>query len=634
MGAQAKAAFYVVLTFGILMGAWATFRWAMITRLRDSFEDAWGAGDCGLRAYASQLLRKARTPVPEIYVDDGDDKTGKKLEKAYCIESDAVSNSLMLFLTLTLLYWMLQALRMQWKTYLHYPAGIKAKETSTVRRQTALYLILFGLIIFNSTYVFSTAVQKTGTWGGFGITFAVWLVLATVWIFNKNRGMDIDKEKLIDFLGKNSSNQYEELKKEIKTLHDTKDVKTWRTTMAKIYEYQEYMTNEKWKTHRIKVHRSKGANSTTFTRFKATLQNKVFSLPTEDYDGYRAYRNLMLLFLIMAAVSLRTSGMQAKSTQGLLGICIVFAIMAVLQYHPLPADTSKSSTLSGKIDLREPLKLPAAYHEVSPMWVNGAWLNFWRLVVVSSAFHFIALSLSKNTQLPVFSVPTDSDTSSTSTTKPAECGTIPSGFTPQDVSNADQCATYMVLEQLNMLGSLICTFILFAILMYGGYVYHPQKGRAGPLFHRLCKDTIGTEDVRIPGEWWNIVSNTKTWWALFMYVVVFAGLGHGTAVVYVHAKQKKLLRDTAVYRSYVMTNMKRGGDPPASTKKEQQQSIIEYAMYNDLFNNFIMIILLVFLVNYVKDKFATPAATKASDASSVVGAISDTSSVVDAGTKA
>ena len=213
-----------------------------------------------------------------------------------------------------------------------------------MRRQTALYLILFGLIIFN-TYVFSTAVQKTGTWGGFGITFAVWLVLATVWIFNKNRGMDIDKEKLIDFLGKNSSNQYEELKKEIKTLHDTKDVKTWRTTMAKIYEYQEYMTNEKWKMHRIKEHISKGTNSTTYTRFKDTLQNKVFSLPTEDYDGYRAYRNLMLLFLIMAAVSLRTSG--CKPARRDYSVSVSSLPSWPFQYHP-PADTSKRVRLAVK----------------------------------------------------------------------------------------------------------------------------------------------------------------------------------------------------------------------------------------------------------------------------------------------
>ena len=228
--------------------------------------------------------------------------------------------------------------------------------------------------------------------------------------------------------------------------------------------------------------------------------------------------------------------------------------------------------------------------------------------MVSSAFHFIARPCPRTPSCPSFPcppivIPLPHDN------KACRVRHDPSGFTPQDVSNADQCATYMVLEQLNMLGSLICTFILFAILMYGGYVYHPQKGRAGPLFHRLCKDTIGNFKMRIPGEWWNIVSNTKTWWALFMYVVVFAGLGHGTAVVYVHAKQKKRCY-TAVYRSYVMTNMKRGGTlrrPP----RRSSSRVHEYAMYNDLFNNFIMIILLVFPVNYVKEKFATTAATKA-----------------------
>ena len=80
------------------------------------FEDA-GAGS-GLRAYASQFARGAHA-CSEIYVDDGDDKTGKKLEKAYCIESDAVSNSLMPSSPYAL-YWMLQALRMH-EDVLHYP---------------------------------------------------------------------------------------------------------------------------------------------------------------------------------------------------------------------------------------------------------------------------------------------------------------------------------------------------------------------------------------------------------------------------------------------------------------------------------------------------------------------------------
>ena len=123
MGSKLVPSLVCVGTFGVLLVVWGLYRWFMTTRIKEQFQEAWGEDACGPYKYATQLLSNAKD-VPTVT----DEKT-HTVTKAYCMEAEAFTNSVILFLTLTLLYWMLQGLRMQWKTYLQYPAGIKAKES-------------------------------------------------------------------------------------------------------------------------------------------------------------------------------------------------------------------------------------------------------------------------------------------------------------------------------------------------------------------------------------------------------------------------------------------------------------------------------------------------------------------------
>ena len=531
--------------------------------------------------------------------------------------------------------------------------------TKTYGPATAYYAAAGGLVVVNSVVLFPRY--------GFGAAVGVWLVLLAAWLVKLKDGqlpwmpsLSIDKSVLQQFRenapalypeGKWTELQAEtdciqqcklkqdivnEYQKALRTLNNKQlevkvggtpeqktmnqwaenlinirnkggltaedDQKQWRTLMSVIYEYNEYARIGALEG-RAKVHDHRS--------WWDGLKHKVFSIP--DEDGAVAYRNLTIIFLVLSLIVLAGSKPGPILYVGL-GLMVVFCVLYGKHRYRDGGEKRKAvkalrqqlkETLEGA-DLKHVIApeswenggVGRAYRKTSPLWVNGAWLNYWRLVIVATAFHFIALRMSAHTHVPDFA-PSCHQTSS------------PSTFSPKELSNADQCATYMVLEQLNMLGSLVCTFILFALLLAGGYVM-PPLGEAGKPARKVCeslgkfcRDTIGTEDVRIPGEWWNIVAHGQTWRALGLYILVFAFVGHLSAVGYVYKNQGGLLRDASVHRSFAFTGMAPGAAPPPSTAAEQQQTIIQYAMYNDLFNNFIMIVLLLFVVPYVKAKFSS-----------------------------
>ena len=667
------ASLRVLFIFGVLVGAWFGFRYGTVTAIKDDFQKAWG--DCAEKKYATQLLTNAAVLATD---DNG--------QKAYCVEAEAITNSVILFLTLTLLYWMLQTYKQRCNTYATYPSSHDAEKLKgwwaiarsaflnfgpaarTYGPATAYYAVCGGLVLVNSLVVFPRL--------GFGAAIGVWVALLIVWqLLLKDRelpgapGLSINTQTLQEFrkqadrtlytpaqwkvlqtgectercaaekevveahqaflttlrekipppdtlrsdiIEKTAqlngfhkqglhriNDQAKELRRELKGKQ-----REWRTLMRVLYEYNEYARAGTLQG-RHTVHGGKGLLGAW-----NALKHKVWSIP--DEDGAVAYRNLAGIFGLLTIIVFFGSHMKpGRVLYGCLGLMVVFFVLYGKNKIGNHSQHKIIKALRRELQksLPDPLKhvissddwkggVGRAYRRASPLWVNGAWLNYWRLVIVSSAFHFIALSMSAHTNVPAF----------TPCAPPAPT-VSPSKFSSKELSNADQCATYIVLEQLNMMGSLVCTFILFALLMAGGYVSKIREGKVGA----FCRETIGTEDVRISGEWWNIVAHPQTWRALGLYIAVFALLGHLTAVGYVYKQQGELLRDTSVYRSFAFTGMKpdraageaKKSTPPPSTAAEQQKTIIQYAMYNDIFNNFIMIVLLLFLVPYVKEKFYT-----------------------------
>jgi hypothetical protein len=224
-----------------------------------------------------------------------------------------------------------------------------------------------------------------------------------------------------------------------------------------------------------------------------------------------------------------------------------------------------------------------AYEHVSWEWWNGAWVNFWRLFLVSSTFHFVAIML----------------TASSVKAAPTYC----TGTT----GVPDQCAFYTMLERYNLLGSLVLTLLLFSLFMAGGVMQNTLGG--------YCRKIIGTEEVKADGEWWQVMSDGSTIRALLLYIAVFAGIAHGGAVVYVQAQQMTSLRDSAVHQSYADNPNVKGNatevDKEKAQKDEGMKSIVEYAMENDIASNAIMILLLSFLVPYVNTHIWEPAKANA-----------------------
>lgn len=227
-----------------------------------------------------------------------------------------------------------------------------------------------------------------------------------------------------------------------------------------------------------------------------------------------------------------------------------------------------------------------AYKHVSWEWWNGAWVNFWRLFLVSSTFHFVAIML----------------TASSVKAAPTYC-TDTTGV-------PDQCAFYTMLERYNLLGSLVLTLLLFSLFMAGGVMQNKVGG--------WCQLIIGTEDVKADGEWWQVMSDNNTIRALLLYIAVFAGIAHGGAVGYVQTQQMTNLRDSAVHQSYADNPTVTGNATEAEKEKAQKdegrKSIVEYAMENDIASNAIMILLLVYLVPYVNTHIWEPAKANAAKA--------------------
>lgn len=236
-------------------------------------------------------------------------------------------------------------------------------------------------------------------------------------------------------------------------------------------------------------------------------------------------------------------------------------------------------------------KVQHAYEDVSWEWWNGAWVNFWRLFLVSSTFHFVAIML----------------TASSVNAAPEYC--------KGQTGVPDQCAFYTMLERYNLLFSLVLTLLLFSLFLAGGVMQNKVGG--------LCRKIIGTEEVKADGEWWQVMSDNNTIKALLLYIAVFAGIAHGGAVAYVQAQEMTNLRDSAVHQSYIDNPNVKGDATEADKKKAQKdegrKSIVEYAMENDIASNLIMILLLSFLVPYVNAHIWEPAKTKAAEAAAKAG---------------
>ena len=229
----------------------------------------------------------------------------------------------------------------------------------------------------------------------------------------------------------------------------------------------------------------------------------------------------------------------------------------------------KLNEIGGKFDP----DVQRAYHHVSWEWWNGAWVNFWRLFLVSSTFHFVAILL------------TDSSVKAA----PTYCGKEKVTGVP------DQCAFYAMLERYNLMCSLVLTLLLFSVFMAGG----AMRNKVG----EYCREIIGTEEVKAEGEWWQIMSDGSVIRALLLYIAVFAFVAHGGAVGYVQMRQMVNLRNSAVHQSYMdnpdfKANMSQE-DKEKVQKNEGRRSIVKYAMENDIASNIIMILLLSFLVPYV-----------------------------------
>ena len=56
----------------------------------------------------------------------------------------------------------------------------------------------------------------------------------------------------------------------------------------------------------------------------------------------------------------------------------------------------------------------------------------------------------------------------------------------------------------------------------------------GTLDNRLgnfARKTIGTEDIRVSGQWWDMMNNTELRWGVVLYIAVFAAGAHGGGVM-------------------------------------------------------------------------------------------------------
>lgn len=217
-----------------------------------------------------------------------------------------------------------------------------------------------------------------------------------------------------------------------------------------------------------------------------------------------------------------------------------------------------------------------AYNKLAWTWWNGAWVNFWRLFLVSSLFHFVAVML----------------TASSVDNTPEYCE-------GKKDAVPDKCAFYTMLERYNLIASLSLTLIIFVVLLLAGK------------HSKICRDIVGTEDVKADGEWWQVMSDNSVFYALGTYLVVFAGIAHGGAVGYVQNHQIPNLRDSAIHQSFSDNPAVARDDNTVDKEKikdaEAQKSIVQYAMYNDIASNVIMIMLLAFIVPYVEETIWEPA---------------------------
>lgn len=537
--------------------------------------------------YDVQVLEPARRFREDFETNDDSPLTAEEqYSLAYssrtneaCTEKEALVNSAMLGLTLSLLYWMLQHWKIDLAMYRHCPATLRANAISAIDRSqplglavwSTLYVGFFAALLYNCFVVFPHS-----TSAGFG----VWVAVLVVWTTVKDMGKfaalsDATRTTYTSF----SAKKWNEKKGIFDTLKGSlnKDKTTpaqWRSYVCCAYEMHEASRYAGGKYAHYFFHPDKH----WVTRMLTNIKLKLFRIP----DPGAKYPATFVGCLMAAAGAYLYTGKDMSASGislmilgvGIVTGAVVFPVAAA-ENVAAPTDYSLKLCAPQPSILAKKENWQTIYEATSWEWWNGAWLNFWRLLLVSSIFHMVAMDLASGMHMPKF--PNDS--------------TID--------ENPDECATYTSLEQFNMMSSLVLTLLLFGLLIGLGTL----KNQWG----KWARKTIGTEDIRVSGQWWNMIKDKEILYALWLYMVVFAAGAHGGGVALVQHRFAAQLRDAAIHQSFRFTKLHKKkkktesstGDEwvsEISLRDEQSQSVVRYALINDLVNNFIMIGLLVVLV--------------------------------------
>lgn len=544
--------------------------------------------------YDVQVLEPARRFREDFDIDANSPLTAEEqYALAYtsrtneaCTEKEAMVNSVMLGLTLSLLYWMLQHWKIDLAMYRHCPATLRANAMSAIDRSQPLGLALwstvyvgfFAALLYNCFVVFPHS-----TSAGFG----VWVAVLVVWTTVKDMGKfaalsDANNTTYTSFAAERWNNKttiFKQLKGSLYAQQTTPA--QWRSYVCCAYEMHEASQYAGGAYAHYFFHPDKH----WVTRMLTNLKLKLFRIPDPGAKYPAA-----LVGCLMAAAGAYLYVSKDMTASGITLIVLGVGVVTGAVVFPVAADTDldvphdftleECAPNAGILSTTKDDSWVTIYEATSWEWWNGAWLNFWRLLLVSSIFHMVAMMLASGMHMPKF----------------------PNNATIDP--NPDECATYTSLEQFNMMSSLVLTLLLFGVLIGAG----TMRGLVG----KWARKTIGTEDIRVSGQWWNMMKDKEIFFALSLYLIVFAAGAHGGGVAIVQHHFAEQLRDAAIHQSFRFTHLHKkktatkalpageeGGDEwvsDISLHDEQSQSVVRYALINDLVNNLIMIGLLVVLV--------------------------------------
>ena len=563
-------------------------------------------------------------PTPaEACQDDG---TNKPLEVSYikaylakfttggCEEADALLNTLLLTFTLVALYWMLQHLIMDRQMSKHHMAIGGPRLLVTV--------VLMASIALNSVVVLPTKPY---------LGLGVYVALMVIWLWWKDKG----RYSLTDNELKqvNVSTTTGSTKGKIRAMKREDLLTNYKK------EFQNAKFSESDSTAAVKMSRRKAMlyryeilsgsaarniiakNRMASWMSQYRLVDKVVApiwykfLWTGVPSSVRPRILIGLLMVGLVTLSMEQKKNEKKQSSitatqavvgGFGGLLVILAVVDGLRCGgwSIQQDAKRYKTVFGTAwepaeqinamlafevqqlgtnKITQCKQFYEAYDKTSWKWWNGAWVNFWRLVLVSGTFHFVALHITS--------------TAKNRLSSPGKCNDNDAESQP---AVPDECAFYTQIERFNLRNSLAITLVLFLALLIGGSFKNK--------FGELCKDTIDTEDVPAYGEWFTIFGSWPTWKAILLYIVVFAGIAHGGAVEVTMAPQLLTqLRDSAIHWSFFENAdalAQQGTLTPKQQDKdkslEQESSVVTWAMANDLWANLIMMILLIGVVGWAR----------------------------------